>query len=133
VEKSGGFLRIGLVHYNTAEEVEPSRLLAALMGVPHSSPWPIEGSRLFCETWDSPASSIWDLEKKPRRAPPWKSGASAPRNASRRAKDFRRTVQYPLGMKTAACATVEERRFSAASTRRDERKIFAAPCSTRWV
>ncbi len=28
VEKSGGFLRIGLVHYNTAEEVE--RLLAAL-------------------------------------------------------------------------------------------------------
>jgi selenocysteine lyase/cysteine desulfurase len=28
VEKSGGFLRIGLVHYNTAEEVD--RLLAAL-------------------------------------------------------------------------------------------------------
>ncbi len=28
VEKSGGFLRIGLVHYNTVEEVE--RLLAAL-------------------------------------------------------------------------------------------------------
>ena len=28
VEKSGGFLRIGLVHYNTAEEVD--RLLGAL-------------------------------------------------------------------------------------------------------
>ena len=28
VEKSGGFLRIGLVHYNTTEEVD--RLLAAL-------------------------------------------------------------------------------------------------------
>jgi len=28
VEKSGGFLRIGLVHYNTVEEVD--RLLAAL-------------------------------------------------------------------------------------------------------
>ena len=28
VEKSGGFLRIGLVHYNTAEEVD--RLLTAL-------------------------------------------------------------------------------------------------------
>jgi selenocysteine lyase/cysteine desulfurase len=28
VEKSGGFLRIGLVHYNTAEEVD--RLLEAL-------------------------------------------------------------------------------------------------------
>jgi selenocysteine lyase/cysteine desulfurase len=28
VEKSGGFLRIGLVHYNTYEEVD--RLLAAL-------------------------------------------------------------------------------------------------------
>jgi len=28
VEKDGGFLRIGLVHYNTAEEVD--RLLAAL-------------------------------------------------------------------------------------------------------
>jgi selenocysteine lyase/cysteine desulfurase len=28
VESSGGFLRIGLVHYNTAEEVD--RLLAAL-------------------------------------------------------------------------------------------------------
>jgi selenocysteine lyase/cysteine desulfurase len=28
VEKSGGFLRIGLVHYNTAEEVD--RFLAAL-------------------------------------------------------------------------------------------------------
>ena len=28
VEKSGGFLRIGLVHYNTADEVD--RLLAAL-------------------------------------------------------------------------------------------------------
>jgi selenocysteine lyase/cysteine desulfurase len=28
VEKQGGFLRIGLVHYNTAEEVD--RLLAAL-------------------------------------------------------------------------------------------------------
>jgi selenocysteine lyase/cysteine desulfurase len=28
VEKTGGFLRIGLVHYNTAEEVD--RLLAAL-------------------------------------------------------------------------------------------------------
>ena len=28
VERSGGFLRIGLVHYNTLEEVE--RLLAAL-------------------------------------------------------------------------------------------------------
>ena len=28
VESSGGFLRIGLVHYNTAEEVE--RLIAAL-------------------------------------------------------------------------------------------------------
>ena len=28
VEKDGGFLRIGLAHYNTAEEVE--RLLAAL-------------------------------------------------------------------------------------------------------
>jgi selenocysteine lyase/cysteine desulfurase len=28
VEKSGGFLRLGLVHYNTAEEVD--RLLAAV-------------------------------------------------------------------------------------------------------
>jgi selenocysteine lyase/cysteine desulfurase len=28
VEKSGGFLRIGLVHYNSTEEVD--RLLAAL-------------------------------------------------------------------------------------------------------
>jgi selenocysteine lyase/cysteine desulfurase len=28
VEKSGGFLRVGLVHYNTAEEV--GRLLQAL-------------------------------------------------------------------------------------------------------
>jgi selenocysteine lyase/cysteine desulfurase len=28
VEKSGGFLRIGLVHYNTVDEVD--RLLAAL-------------------------------------------------------------------------------------------------------
>ena len=28
MEKSGGFLRIGLVHYNTAEEVD--RLLLAL-------------------------------------------------------------------------------------------------------
>ncbi len=31
VEKDGGFLRIGLVHYNTAEEVD--RLLAALVGI----------------------------------------------------------------------------------------------------
>jgi selenocysteine lyase/cysteine desulfurase len=31
VEKSGGFLRIGLVHYNTAEEVD--RLLAALKAI----------------------------------------------------------------------------------------------------
>ncbi len=31
VEASGGFLRIGLVHYNTAEEVD--RLLAALRGI----------------------------------------------------------------------------------------------------
>jgi cysteine desulfurase family protein (TIGR01976 family) len=31
VEKSGGFLRIGLVHYNTIEEVD--RLLAALRGI----------------------------------------------------------------------------------------------------
>jgi cysteine desulfurase family protein (TIGR01976 family) len=31
VEKSGGFLRIGLVHYNTAEEVD--RLLSALSGI----------------------------------------------------------------------------------------------------
>jgi cysteine desulfurase family protein (TIGR01976 family) len=31
VEKSGGFLRIGLVHYNTEEEVD--RLLAALRGI----------------------------------------------------------------------------------------------------
>src|SRR5580692_9033668 len=31
VEKSGGFLRIGLVHYNTAEEVD--RLLEALRGI----------------------------------------------------------------------------------------------------
>src|ERR1700730_16637424 len=31
VEKSGGFLRIGLVHYNTIDEVE--RLLAALRGI----------------------------------------------------------------------------------------------------
>ncbi len=31
VEKSGGFLRIGLVHYNTLEEVD--RLLAALRGI----------------------------------------------------------------------------------------------------
>ncbi|HTT22494.1 MAG TPA: cysteine desulfurase-like protein [Candidatus Sulfotelmatobacter sp.] len=31
VEKSGGFLRIGLVHYNTAEEVD--RLLTALHGI----------------------------------------------------------------------------------------------------
>jgi cysteine desulfurase family protein (TIGR01976 family) len=31
VEKSGGFLRIGLVHYNTVEEVD--RLLAALRGI----------------------------------------------------------------------------------------------------
>jgi cysteine desulfurase family protein (TIGR01976 family) len=31
VESSGGFLRIGLVHYNTAEEVD--RLLAALRGI----------------------------------------------------------------------------------------------------
>jgi cysteine desulfurase family protein (TIGR01976 family) len=31
VEKSGGFLRIGLVHYNTMEEVD--RLLAALNGI----------------------------------------------------------------------------------------------------
>jgi selenocysteine lyase/cysteine desulfurase len=30
VEKSGGVLRVGLVHYNTAEEVE--RLLSALNG-----------------------------------------------------------------------------------------------------
>jgi len=41
-------------------------------------------------------------------------------NASRRAKDFCRTVQYPLGMKTAACATVEERRFSAASSSNED-------------
>ena len=31
VEKTGGFLRIGLVHYNTVEEVD--RLLAALRGI----------------------------------------------------------------------------------------------------
>jgi selenocysteine lyase/cysteine desulfurase len=31
VEKSGGFLRIGLAHYNTAEEVD--RLLAALIEI----------------------------------------------------------------------------------------------------
>ena len=31
VEKSGGFLRIGLVHYNTAEEVD--RLLSALRDI----------------------------------------------------------------------------------------------------
>jgi selenocysteine lyase/cysteine desulfurase len=31
VEKSGGFLRIGLVHYNTVEEVD--RLLAALRDI----------------------------------------------------------------------------------------------------
>ena len=31
VEKRGGFLRIGLVHYNTADEVE--RLLAALKDI----------------------------------------------------------------------------------------------------
>jgi selenocysteine lyase/cysteine desulfurase len=31
VEKSGGFLRIGLVHYNTLEEVD--RLLVALRGI----------------------------------------------------------------------------------------------------
>jgi cysteine desulfurase family protein (TIGR01976 family) len=31
VEKTGGFLRIGLVHYNTAQEVD--RLLAALRGI----------------------------------------------------------------------------------------------------
>ena len=30
VEKDGGFLRIGLVHYNTAEEVD--RVIAALGG-----------------------------------------------------------------------------------------------------
>ena len=35
VEKSGGFLRIGLVHYNTAEEVD--RLLAALRKIIESS------------------------------------------------------------------------------------------------
>jgi cysteine desulfurase family protein (TIGR01976 family) len=35
VEKSGGFLRIGLVHYNTAEEVD--RLLSALRGIIESS------------------------------------------------------------------------------------------------
>jgi len=34
VEKSGGFLRIGLVHYNTMEEVD--RLLAALHEIAHS-------------------------------------------------------------------------------------------------
>ena len=31
VEKSGGFLRIGLVHYNTVEEID--RLLAALQEI----------------------------------------------------------------------------------------------------
>ena len=31
MEKSGGFLRIGLVHYNTMEEV--NRLLAALRDI----------------------------------------------------------------------------------------------------
>jgi selenocysteine lyase/cysteine desulfurase len=35
VEKSGGFLRIGLVHYNTAEEVD--RLLAALREIAQKS------------------------------------------------------------------------------------------------
>ena len=34
VERTGGFLRIGLVHYNTAEEVE--RLLAALREIVNS-------------------------------------------------------------------------------------------------
>ena len=37
VEKSGGFLRIGLVHYNTMDEVD--RLLAALREIRALAPW----------------------------------------------------------------------------------------------
>ena len=51
VEKSGGFLRIGLVHYNTAEEVD--RLLAALERSWNSAVMGRWNRRLSTRTWKS--------------------------------------------------------------------------------